>query len=86
MLRVHPFSVQTWDAQSSGTVIKPIAEGALEKRWTELTGKRKPPQLDAPVGPARSTKTAAHAAQSPTGTAPVESSISTPARKRAPRR
>lgn len=36
-LRVHPFSVQTWDAQSSGTVIKPIAEGALEKRWRELT-------------------------------------------------
>ncbi|WP_322015500.1 hypothetical protein [Paraburkholderia sp. J12] len=39
-LRVHPFSVQTWDAQSSGTVIKPIAEGALEKRWAELTGRR----------------------------------------------
>ncbi len=39
-LRVHPFSVQTWDAQSSGTSIKPIAEGALEKRWAELTGKR----------------------------------------------
>ena len=35
-LRVHPFSVQTWDAQSSGTIIKPIAEGALEKRWAEL--------------------------------------------------
>jgi len=43
-LRTHPFSVQTWDAQSSGTVIKPIAEGALEKRWAELTGKRKPPR------------------------------------------
>jgi hypothetical protein len=43
MLRTHPFSVQTWDAQSSGTVIKPIAEGALEKRWGEFTGKRKPP-------------------------------------------
>jgi len=42
-LRVHPFSVQTWDAQSSGTVIKPIAEGALEKRWAELTGKRPMP-------------------------------------------
>lgn len=42
-LRVHPFSVQTWDAQSSGTVIKPIAEGALEKRWAELSGKRPMP-------------------------------------------
>jgi hypothetical protein len=39
-LRVHPFSVQTWDAQSSGTTIKPIAEGALEKRWKQLVGKR----------------------------------------------
>ncbi|WP_186098453.1 hypothetical protein [Burkholderia gladioli] len=44
-LRVHPFSVQTWDAQTSGTSIKPVAEGALEKRWAELTGKRKPPRL-----------------------------------------
>ncbi|SMG17637.1 hypothetical protein [Paraburkholderia susongensis] len=61
-LRVHPFSVQTWDAQSSGTIIKPIAEGALEKRWTELTGKRKPPKLDAPAGPTRSSKVTAHAA------------------------
>ncbi|WP_230412877.1 hypothetical protein [Paraburkholderia antibiotica] len=62
-LRVHPFSVQTWDAQSSGTIIKPIAEGALEKRWAELTGKRKPPRLDAPPnGPARSTKVTAHIA------------------------
>jgi hypothetical protein len=86
MLRVHPFSVQTWDAQSSGTVIKPIAEGALEKRWAELTGKRKPPRLDAPVGPARSTKATAHAAQSPTGTSPVKASVKTPARKRAPLR
>ncbi|WP_408583570.1 hypothetical protein [Paraburkholderia tropica] len=42
-LRVHPFSVQTWDAQSSGTVIKPVAEGPLEKRWAELTGKRPMP-------------------------------------------
>jgi hypothetical protein len=42
-LRVHPFSVQTWDAQSSGTVIKPVAEGALEKRWAELTGRRPMP-------------------------------------------
>jgi hypothetical protein len=62
-LRVHPFSVQTWDAQSSGTVIKPIAEGALEKRWAELTGKRKPPGFDAaPAGPTRSSKVTAHAA------------------------
>jgi hypothetical protein len=42
-LRAHPFSVQTWDAQSSGTVIKPMAEGALEKRWTERTGRRSRP-------------------------------------------
>ncbi|MDE1167124.1 MAG: hypothetical protein PW845_17520 [Pseudomonas sp.] len=62
MLRTHPFSVQTWDAQSSGTVIKPIAEGALEKRWAELTGKRKPPRLDAQPGPTRSSKVTAHAA------------------------
>jgi hypothetical protein len=62
MLRLHPFSVQTWDAQSSGTVIKPIAEGALEKRWAELTGKRKAPKLDTPVSPARSSKISAHAA------------------------
>lgn len=39
-LRAHPFSVQTWDAQMSGTLIKPIAEGALEKLWTERTGRR----------------------------------------------
>jgi len=44
-LRVHPLSVQTWDAQSSGTVIKPIAQGALEKRRTELTGRRPMPPL-----------------------------------------
>ncbi|WP_321816767.1 MULTISPECIES: hypothetical protein [unclassified Paraburkholderia] len=44
-MRVHPWSVQTWDAQSSGTVIKPIALGALEKRWAELTGKRPMPAL-----------------------------------------
>lgn len=44
-LRVHPWSVQTWDAQSSGTVIKPVALGALEKRWAELTGKRPMPAL-----------------------------------------
>jgi hypothetical protein len=61
-LRTHPFSVQTWDAQSSGTVIKPIAEGALEKRWAELTGKRKPPKLDAPGGLIRSSKVTAHKA------------------------
>ncbi len=47
-LRVHPFSVQTWDAQTSGTSIKPMVEGALEKRWAELTGKRKPPPLPLP--------------------------------------
>lgn len=45
-LRAHPFSVQTWDAQMSGTLIKPIAEGALEKLWTERTGRRaRPPAL-----------------------------------------
>ena len=51
-LRVHPFSVQTWDAQSSGTSIKPMAEGALEKRWKELTRKREQPatQTRPPVG------------------------------------
>ena len=65
-LRVHPFSVQTWDAQSSGTSIKPVAEGALEKRWAELTGKRKPPLLDAPSGPTRSSKVSAHAANKQT--------------------
>ncbi|HEY4352076.1 MAG TPA: hypothetical protein VGN31_12675 [Paraburkholderia sp.] len=42
-LRTHPFSVQTWDAQSSGTSIKPMVEGALEKRWKELTGPRAQP-------------------------------------------
>jgi hypothetical protein len=62
MLRTHPFSVQTWDAQSSGTVIKPIAEGALEKRWAELTGKRKPPKLDSSTASPRSSKVMAHAA------------------------
>ncbi|MFM0253848.1 hypothetical protein PQR42_10905 [Paraburkholderia sediminicola] len=61
-LRTHPFSVQTWDAQSSGTVIKPMAEGALEKRWAELTGKRKPPKFDMPAGPTRSSRVTAHAA------------------------
>ncbi|RFU46295.1 hypothetical protein [Paraburkholderia sp. DHOC27] len=70
-LRVHPFSVQTWDAQASGTSIKPVAEGALEKRWAELTGKRKPPPIDStgPLGPAasppgsaQSSKVSAHAA------------------------
>jgi hypothetical protein len=48
-LRAHPFSVQTWDAQSSGTVIKPMAEGALEKLWTARTGRRsRPPPSLAP--------------------------------------
>jgi hypothetical protein len=62
MLRAHPFSVQTWDAQSSGTVIKPIAEGALEKRWRELTGRRTPHVIEASPGPTRSSKVTAHAA------------------------
>ena len=68
-LRVHPFSVQTWDAQASGTSIKPVAEGALEKRWAELTGKRKPPKLEAPSGPTRSSKVSAHAAAKRAGEA-----------------
>jgi hypothetical protein len=56
-LRQHPFSVQTWDAQTSGISIKPIAEGALEKRWLERTGKRPRPAV-APQAdePAKSTK------------------------------
>ncbi|CAB3771479.1 hypothetical protein [Paraburkholderia solisilvae] len=69
-LRTHPFSVQTWDAQSSGTSIKPMVEGALEKRWKELTGTRARPVLAAiPTATAtatqktaQSTKTSAHAA------------------------
>jgi hypothetical protein len=81
MLRVHPFSVQTWDAQSSGTVIKPIAEGALEKRWAELTGKRKPPAVDAPSGPVRSSKVTAHAAHAKLAGANAPPAR-TPARKR----
>ncbi len=48
-LRAHPFSVQTWDAQTSGTSIKPMVEGPLEKRWAELTGKRKPPPIPPPT-------------------------------------
>jgi hypothetical protein len=51
-LRAHPFSVQTWDAQGSGTVIKPMAEGALEKLWTQRTGRRSRPP--ASVAAARS--------------------------------
>ncbi|MEX3933122.1 hypothetical protein AB4Y32_15185 [Paraburkholderia phymatum] len=56
-LRQHPYSVQTWDAQTSGISIKPIAEGALEKRWLERTGKRPRPAV-APHAdePAKSTK------------------------------
>jgi hypothetical protein len=69
-LRTHPFSVQTWDAQSSGTSIKPMVEGALEKRWKELTGTRPRPALaDLPTAAAtatqqkaQSTKVSAHAA------------------------
>ncbi|SIO62490.1 hypothetical protein [Paraburkholderia phenazinium] len=68
-LRVHPFSVQTWDAQASGTSIKPVAEGALEKRWAELTGKRKPPPLAPPTGPTQSSKFSAHAAAKRAGEA-----------------
>jgi hypothetical protein len=63
-LRAHPFSVQTWDAQSSGTSIKPMAEGALEKRWAELTGRRgRPPAAFPPSAPsnAQSTKVTAQA-------------------------
>jgi hypothetical protein len=65
-LRTHPFSVQTWDAQSSGTSIKPMVEGALEKRWKELTGTRARPAIAAtPIAipeTAQSTKASAHAA------------------------
>src|SRR5580698_6504049 len=63
-LRVHPFSVQTWDAQTSGISIKPMAEGALEKRWAELTGRRPHPAIAAPGNqPATSTRVAADAAR-----------------------
>ena len=58
-LRKHPFSVQTWDAQTSGISIKPMAEGALEKLWIERTGKRaRPAAALAPQSdtPATSTK------------------------------
>jgi hypothetical protein len=44
-LRKHPFSVQTWDAQTSGISIKPVAEGALEKLWLQRTGKRARPAV-----------------------------------------
>ncbi|MBP0593040.1 hypothetical protein J8I87_25640 [Paraburkholderia sp. LEh10] len=56
-LRKHPFSVQTWDAQTSGISIKPIAEGALEKLWIERTGRRARPVVAPQTGePAKSTK------------------------------
>jgi hypothetical protein len=56
-LRKHPFSVQTWDAQTSGISIKPMAEGALEKLWIERTGKRARPVVAPPSSaPATSTK------------------------------
>jgi len=42
-LRAHPFSVQTWDAQSSGNLIKPMVEGPLEKLWAARTGGRRAP-------------------------------------------
>ncbi|WP_321964256.1 hypothetical protein [Paraburkholderia sp. J7] len=77
-LRAHPFSVQTWDAQSSGTVIKPVAEGALEKRWAELTGRRPMP---APALAAMQAWHDAHAA-SAANDAPAPGAIR-PARKRA---
>jgi hypothetical protein len=82
-LRVHPFSVQTWDAQASGTSIKPVAEGALEKRWAELTGKRKPPKLDAPAGPTHSSKVSTHAAAKQAAEAKVKSASVT---RKSPRR
>ncbi|WP_175939800.1 hypothetical protein [Caballeronia sp. BCC1704] len=63
-LRAHPFSVQTWDAQSSGTLIKPMAEGALEKRWTERTGRRgRPPALSQSAVPAVPSKASARQAR-----------------------
>jgi hypothetical protein len=66
-LRKHPFSVQTWDAQTSGISIKPVAEGALEKLWLQRTGKRArpvvPPVADQPAKSTREKATEAwHAA------------------------
>ncbi|KND60062.1 Lipase [Candidatus Burkholderia verschuerenii] len=66
-LRAHPFFVQTWDAQSSGTVIKPMAEGALEKLWTERTGRRPSPgpafAANLPPTSPQPSKAQAHAAR-----------------------
>jgi hypothetical protein len=81
-LRVHPFSVQTWDAQSSGTVIKPVAEGALEKRWRELTGARKPPVLAATGAPATSSKLTAHGAATPAAAMAVTPQATPPRARR----
>ncbi|MDR6384242.1 hypothetical protein [Paraburkholderia caribensis] len=61
-LRKHPFSVQTWDAQTSGISIKPMAEGALEKLWIERTGKRARPVI-APHADAPATSTKEQASQ-----------------------
>ncbi|MDR5853973.1 hypothetical protein P9239_14195 [Caballeronia sp. LZ062] len=63
-LRAHPLSVQTWDAQSSGTLIKPMAEGTLEKLWTERTGRRgRPPAATAFPVRATPSKASARAAR-----------------------
>lgn len=76
-LRAHPFSVQTWDAQSSGTIIKPVAEGPLEKRWADLTGKRPMPVA------ALAAMQAWHDAQRTGAASPPEPGDGKPARKRA---
>ncbi|WP_158899364.1 hypothetical protein [Burkholderia sp. L27(2015)] len=52
-LRSHPFSVQQWDAQSSGNLIKPMVEGPLEKLWAQRTGARRGPPAPASAQPAR---------------------------------
>jgi hypothetical protein len=68
-LRVHPLSVQTWDAQASGTVIKPVAQGALEKLWAERTGQRasagamRAASLSPDAPPPQPSKASAHAAR-----------------------
>ena len=52
-LRSHPFSVQSWDAQSSGNLIKPMVEGPLEKLWAQRTGARRGPPAAASAHPAQ---------------------------------
>jgi len=52
-LRSHPFSVQQWDAQSSGNLIKPMVEGPLEKLWAQRTGARRGPPAAASAHPAQ---------------------------------